>query len=59
MGPYIAGLKMVASVADILERELQPMIKDWLRRVNLVPALTKVPLAMGTAPAICPSSTST
>jgi hypothetical protein len=45
MGPYITDLKMVASVADILERELQPTIKDWLRRVNLVPALTKVPLS--------------
>jgi hypothetical protein len=32
-------------VANILERELQPTIKDWLRRVNLVPALTKVPLS--------------
>jgi hypothetical protein len=31
-------------VADILERKLQPTIKDWLRRVNQVPALTKVPL---------------
>jgi hypothetical protein len=45
MGPYITDLKMVASVADILERELQPTIKDWLRRVNLVPALTKVSLS--------------
>jgi hypothetical protein len=37
-------LKTVTSVADILERELQPTIKDWLRRVNQVPALTKGPL---------------
>src|ERR1700722_15199398 len=33
------------SVADILERELQPTIKDWLRRVNLVPELTDIPLS--------------
>jgi hypothetical protein len=38
-------LKTLASVADILERELQPTIKDWLRQVNLIPALTKVPLS--------------
>jgi|ERR1039457_214817 hypothetical protein len=38
-------LKTVASVADILERELQPTIKEWLRRVNLVPALTDIPLS--------------
>jgi hypothetical protein len=33
------------SVADILERELQPTIKEWLRRVKLVPALTKISLS--------------
>jgi hypothetical protein len=33
------------SVADILERELEPTIKEWLRRVNLVPALTDIPLS--------------
>jgi hypothetical protein len=38
-------LKMVASVADILERELKPTIEEWLRRVNLVPALTDIPLS--------------
>jgi hypothetical protein len=38
-------LKTIASVADILERELQPTIKDWLRRVNLVPALTDIQLS--------------
>ena len=38
-------LKTVASVADILERELQPTIKEWLRRVNLVPELTDIPLS--------------
>ena len=41
----MTDLKTVASVADILERELQPTIKDWLRQVNLIPALTKVPLS--------------
>jgi hypothetical protein len=41
----MTDLRTVASVADILERELQPTIKDWLRRVNLVPALTKVSLS--------------
>jgi hypothetical protein len=41
----MTDLKTVASVADILERELQPTIKDWLRRVNLVPALAGVPLS--------------
>ena len=38
-------LKTVASVADILERELEPTIKEWLRRVNLVPELTDIPLS--------------
>jgi hypothetical protein len=37
-------LKTKISVADILERELEPTIKEWLRRVNLVPELTKIPL---------------
>jgi hypothetical protein len=37
--------KTVASVADILERELEPTIKDWLRRVNLVSELTDIPLS--------------
>jgi hypothetical protein len=38
-------LKTVASVADILERELEPTIKEWLRRVNLVPELTAITLS--------------
>jgi hypothetical protein len=38
-------LKTAVSVANILERELEPTIKDWLLRVNLAPALTKVPLS--------------
>jgi hypothetical protein len=33
------------NVADILERELQFTIKEWLRRVNLVPELTSIPLS--------------
>ena len=33
------------TVADILERELEPTIKEWLRRVNLVPELTDIPLS--------------
>ena len=35
----------IASVATILERELDPTIKEWLRRVNLVPELTDVALS--------------
>jgi hypothetical protein len=38
-------MKKITSVADILERELEPMIKEWLRRVNLVPELTHIPLS--------------
>jgi hypothetical protein len=38
-------MKTALSVADILERELKPMIKEWLRRVNLVPELTDIPLS--------------
>jgi hypothetical protein len=41
----MTDLKATASVADILERELGPTIKDWLRRVNLVPELIDVPLS--------------
>jgi len=37
--------QQIASVATILERELGPTIKEWLRRVNLVPELTDVPLS--------------
>jgi hypothetical protein len=32
------------SVATILERERDPAIKEWLRKVNLLPALTCIPL---------------
>ena len=38
-------LKTVASVADVLERELESTIKEWLRRVNLVPELFDIPLS--------------
>ena len=34
----------LARVADVLEREVEPMTKEWLRRVNLVPELTDIPL---------------
>jgi hypothetical protein len=32
-------------VAAILERELEPTIKEWLRRVKLVPELIQIPLS--------------
>ena len=35
------------SVATILEREIEPTIKEWLRRVNLLPELTCIPLSDG------------
>jgi hypothetical protein len=35
----------VESVANILLREIEPTIKEWLRRVNLVPELTRIPLS--------------
>jgi len=38
-------MKKLASVADILERECEPTIKDWLRRVNQVPGLTAILLS--------------
>ena len=41
----VASQSAFLSGVDILERELQPMVKDWLRRVNEVPALTRVPLS--------------
>jgi hypothetical protein len=34
----------IESVADILERELQAVIKDWLFRVEQEPDLTCIPL---------------
>ncbi len=41
----MVDLNKVETVADILERELQSTIKEWLRRVNLVSELTNVPLS--------------
>jgi hypothetical protein len=38
-------LKTLKSVAVILERELAPTIKAWLKQVNLVPDLTNIPLS--------------
>jgi len=38
-------MKTVMSVADILEREVKPTIKEWLRRVNLIPELTNIQLS--------------
>lgn len=33
------------SVAAILERERETTVKEWLRRVNLLPTLTHIPLS--------------
>ena len=33
------------SVAAILERELEPTLNEWLRRVNLISELTDIPLS--------------
>src|SRR5260370_35635119 len=44
-GAHMMKQQKVASVATILKRELRPTIKEWLRRVNLVPELTDVPLS--------------
>jgi hypothetical protein len=38
-------LKKISSVADVLERELAPTIKEWLRLVNLVPELIETKLS--------------
>jgi hypothetical protein len=35
----------VESVADILERELEPLIKSWLTRVDAQPDLMSIPLS--------------
>src|SRR5216683_2369176 len=44
-GGHLMEEQKIASVATILERELDPTIKEWLRRVNLVPELTDVALS--------------
>ena len=38
------GTAVVESVADILERELQTLIQEWLMRVEQEPDLTRIPL---------------
>jgi len=37
--------KKPESVATILDREIEPAIKEWLRRVSLLPELTQIPLS--------------
>jgi len=37
--------KKPTSVATILERELESAIKEWLKRVNVLPELTRIPLS--------------
>src|SRR5229473_5961268 len=44
-GGHLMEEQNIASVATVLERELQPTIREWLRRVNLVPELTDVALS--------------
>jgi hypothetical protein len=39
-----AGTVSVETVSDILERELQVMIKEWLFRVDQEPDLARIPL---------------
>src|SRR5580704_16872518 len=39
------GAAVIESVPDILERELQTVIKDWLDRVEQEPDLTCIPLS--------------
>jgi hypothetical protein len=41
----ITKVKKHETVADVLERELQSTITEWLRRVNLVSELASVPLS--------------
>ena len=38
------GAVTIESVADILERELQSVIQEWLMRVEQEPDLTRIPL---------------
>ena len=39
-----AGTATVESVANVLDRELKPLIADWLVRVGEVPDLIRIPL---------------
>jgi hypothetical protein len=41
----MAKLKIVKSVAVIIERELASTIKEWLKQVKQVPDLTSIPLS--------------
>jgi hypothetical protein len=38
------GAAVIESVADVLDRELRPLIADWLARVEEVPDLKRIPL---------------
>jgi hypothetical protein len=40
-----AGAVVVESVADILERELDAVVQEWLARVDKEPQLTAIPLS--------------
>jgi hypothetical protein len=40
-----AGAVVVESVADILERDLNAIIQEWLKRVDNEPELTAIPLS--------------
>src|ERR1700721_3664096 len=42
-----AGAVIVESVADILERDLDAVIQEWLMRVDKEPDLTAIPLSFG------------
>jgi len=39
------GAATIESVADILDRELESVIADWLKRVELEPDLRRIPLS--------------
>src|SRR6202453_1270196 len=41
----IAGAVIIESVADILERDLDAVIQEWLMRVDQEPDLTAIPLS--------------
>src|SRR6202522_1055299 len=40
-----AGAVIIESVADVLERELDAVIQEWLKRVDKEPELAAVPLS--------------
>ena len=42
-----AGTVTIESVADILERDLDAVIQEWLMRVDKEPDLTAIPLSFG------------